>query len=98
MTDKIYPGCAAMTYCDAKRTHRLNAKNLWGFSLDTLARITREHKKARAAGDVRTMERIEYRLTDANFHHEAHILFRGEYEILMEEIRQDRQKQRDPLF
>lgn len=69
------------TITDAERYRigRLNARNGYGLNASQLRRLGYEHKKARRAGDVHTMELIEYRLTDINFHHECSLLHYGEY-------------------
>ena len=76
----IYPGYTAMTTADARAAEQMNQKNGWGITYADLLRLGRRHETARAAGDVRTMEKIEYRLTDINFHTECGQLHRGEYE------------------
>ena len=64
----IYPGCVAMTFDDAKRMDTASKRAGWGLTIDNLKRIIRKHKKARECGDIRTMEMIEYRFEDCNFH------------------------------
>ena len=68
------------------RIHRINRKNGYGLTPDQLAALTRRHKKARKSGDTHTMELVEYRLTDINFHHECGMMARGEYAELEKEI------------
>lgn len=82
----IYPNCKAMTFDDARHMNALNAKNGYGISSSQLKRLLIAHRKARLSDDFRTMEKIEYRLTDINFHHESALLFRGEYETLKKEL------------
>ena len=45
-----------------------------------LEQMIRNHKNARAVGDKHTMEAIEYRLTDINFHYECGLLHEGKYD------------------
>ena len=83
----IFPGYTALTYDDFHAACRLNAKNGYGFTKTNLSTLAKNHKKARAAGDIRTMEKIECRLTDANFHPECSMLRRSEYKKLLEELK-----------
>ena len=80
MKNNVFPGYTAMTYADAEKVWALNHKNSWGFTVAQLKRLCTEHKKARANGDVRTMEKIEFRLEDCNFHSECSMLAQGDYE------------------
>ena len=82
----IYPGYKAMTEEDAKRIDKLNARNGWGITCDELRAAGKKHFAARTSGDLRTMEKIEYRLTDINFHHEVTLLNAGDYESYFDEI------------
>lgn len=74
--NETYPG---LTNADADRICALNARNGWGLSQNMMERLIREHKKARKHGDVRTMSKIEFRLTDINFHTECGLLKAGKY-------------------
>ena len=82
---EAYPG---MTVGDAKRMDNLNSKNHYGINDIQLTRLINKHKKARAENDQRTMSMIEYRLTDINFHHECGLLYRGEYEEALKEVKE----------
>lgn len=66
---------------------KLNARNHYGISYETLLRLTREHRKACKENDIDKMEAIEYRLTDINFHHECGMLCEGQYDELLKEIK-----------
>ena len=79
----VFPGYKALTYADVTDANRLNRNNDWGFSIKQLKRLGTMHRKAREAGDVRAMEKIEYRLTDCNFHSECSMLEQGDYEAYM---------------
>ena len=81
-----YPGSAAMTWADVRAIDALNRKNGYGISYRELKGLCTRHQRARESGDVRTMEKIEYRLTDINFHHECGMMARGEYAELREEL------------
>lgn len=72
-------GCKAMTWEDAEEMEKLNLENGWGFSDEDLLRIIADYMEAfykhMDAYDneeilkyVRVMEKITWRLTDANFH------------------------------
>lgn len=79
---EVFPG---MTVGDANRIDNLNRRNGYGLTSKQLNRIIQQHKKARAAGDFRTMSMIEYRLTDINFHTECGLLSAGKYEDAQKE-------------
>lgn len=68
-----------LTAKERNAQNALNAKNGYGINAKMLLRLAQNHKKARAANDVKTVAKIEYRLTDINFHHECSLLHRGEY-------------------
>lgn len=82
----VYPGYLAMTYGDAEKMGRLNARNEWGITYDELRGLGKKHAAARKKDDIRTMEKIEYRLDDINFHKESGLLNRGEYDAYMREV------------
>lgn len=79
---EAFPG---MTVGDANRINNLNRRNGYGLTRKELSRIIQKHKKARAAGDFRTMSMIEYRLTDVNYHIECGLLSAGKYEFAEED-------------
>lgn len=78
---------ATLSDADRDRIGRLNARNGYGLNASQLRRLCSEHKAARKAGDVHTMEKIEYRLTDINFHHECSLLAYGHYDQAMDELK-----------
>ena len=82
----IYPGYKEMTFGDARAASALNRKNHYGISYRELKGLCTRHQTARKNGDSRTMEKIEYRLTDINFHHECGMMHRGKYDALREEL------------
>ena len=84
--DTIYPGCTAMTWSDARTMDALNRKNQWGLTMRQLKNALSAHEYARATGNTRRMEMIEYRLTDINFHHECAMMHHGQYDELRAEI------------
>ncbi len=46
----------------------------------------KKHQHAREIGDKKMMEKIEYHLTDINFHYECGLLITGQYDKLPEVI------------
>ena len=82
----VYEGCKEMTYGDARHAQSINRKNDYGISYAQLKALCTRHEKARKINDIRTMEKIEYRLTDINFHYECGMMHHGEYEKLREEL------------
>ena len=76
----IYYGCKAMTFADAKRLDAASRRAGWGFTVDNLKRLIRKHQKARECGDIRTMEMIEYRFEDCNFHTINGFIHEGRYD------------------
>ena len=79
MTDIHPKGCKAMTWEDAEEVEKLNQLNGWGVSASDALRFVADHMDAYLDSEeetkpeniercVRVMERIEWRLTDANFH------------------------------
>lgn len=77
-----------MTYDDLKeedkdRMRKLNHYNRWGLSNKQLARLTKEHRKAKLSGDEYTCLLIEYRLCDINFHTEVDLLHAGKHETVL---------------
>lgn len=47
----------------------------------------KKHQHAREIGDKKTMEKIEYYLTDINFHYECGLLISRQYDKLPEVIK-----------
>lgn len=86
MNNAIYPGCKAMTEHDAHMIDVLNRKNSWGITYRELKGLCTRHQNARKNNDIRTMEKIEYRLTDINFHWECGMMHQGKYAELREEL------------
>ena len=80
-----YPG---LTTEDVRNIYNLNQRNHYGISYIALIRLTKQHERARNVLDERTKSKIEFRLTDLNFHHECAMLCDGEYQQLLDELRQ----------
>jgi hypothetical protein len=62
------------------RIELLNSKNGYVITDKEFKSLVTKHKKAREKNDTHTMEKIEYRLTDINFHSECRLLKQGKYE------------------
>lgn len=77
-----YPG---MTYGDVRRIDIKNTNNHYGISYGEIIRLAKQHRVARKKNDLRTMSKIEYRLTDINFHYECGLMSSGEYDKLIKE-------------
>ena len=69
-----------LTHSERRQLNNKNAANSYGISKDELLRLCKKHQRARENFDVKTMAKIEYRLTDINFHYECGLLFAGRYE------------------
>lgn len=69
-----------LTEKETEELNRINAENGWGIDLDELSDLIHQHENARKNGDEKIMAKIEYRLTDINFHTECGLLSRGEYD------------------
>lgn len=65
-----------------------NVKTHYGLSEKQLAALVKKHKSARKKADYRTMAKIEYRLTDINFHWACSKMHRGEYKEVLDEIKE----------
>lgn len=66
----------------------LNVKNHYGISKSILISLIKRHKKARDEFDLKTLAKIEYRLTDINFHSECTMLHNGNYDEVMQLVSQ----------
>ena len=89
--ETIHPeGCVAMTWADAERMEKRNEANGWGFGMADCLRMLADHMDADEARNEVTddekflfatakMEKIEWRLEDANFHTFHKMLHDGEY-------------------
>lgn len=92
--------CKAMTWEDAEKMEKLNQECGWGFSTPDLLRFTADHMDAymdineafsseRILEGLRTIECIEWRLTDANFHTFCEALHAHEYNKAINMIAND---------
>ena len=86
--DSIHPeGCIAMTWEDAEEMAKANHDCGWGFSVPDQLRFIADHMDAnydvKDGNDpleaYRCMEKIEWRLEDANFHTLCGFLHDHEY-------------------
>jgi len=69
-----------LTIEERDQINKLNAKNEYGISQPSLQNLIKKHRAARNRNDLHTMEAIEYRLTDINFHSECGLIHKGLYE------------------
>ena len=81
-TDNYWLSTDILTDKDMVRAYRENSKNGYGFTRKQLMRLVYDHEH----GTEHRKRYIEYRLTDANFHHECALLMTGEYSKLRKEI------------
>lgn len=81
---ETYPNCKVLTYRDVEELNDKNFENNWGFTLSELLRMIADHMDNRDSYALRreptyTIEAIEYRLTDCNYHTLAKHLHDGNY-------------------
>ena len=57
-------------------------KDGYSITLEQMKKFFKKHQHAREIGDQKTMEKIEYHLTDINFHYECALLVSGQYDKL----------------
>lgn len=69
-----------LTEKETNRIRALNRRHGYVLYKKEMEKMIRDHKNARAVGDKHTMEAIEYRLTDINFHYECGLLHEGKYD------------------
>ena len=90
MTTEHPVGCAVMTWEDAEAMEKLNAECGWGFNHIDCLRFIITHEEAYNKINVdsmeayRTMECIEWRLEDANFHMLCGLLHKYNYKGALE--------------
>ena len=70
----------ALSQEETRELDKLNADSHWSFDYDQLMELVAQHRAARERNDEHTMERIEYRLTDCNFHTLCKLLMDAKYE------------------
>ncbi len=76
-----------LTDREIDRIKRVNRRNQYCLTPDMLDTLFKRHERARKSGDAHTMELIEYRLSDVNFHQECGYLIAGQYDKIDEIIR-----------
>lgn len=69
------------------RIQAITRKEQYGITLSQMKKFFKKHQHAREIGDKKTMEKIEYYLTDINFHYECGLLISGQYDKLPEVIK-----------
>ena len=78
-----------LTEKDKDRISKLNAKNSWGLNKSQLLSLINKHQSAREKNDILAMARIEYRLTDINFHSYCSLLENGCYNEAKQKIKEE---------
>ena len=69
-----------LTKREEEQIDRINRQSGYMLYKVEMEQMIRSHKNARAVGDKHTMEAIEYRLTQINFHYERGLLCAGKYD------------------
>lgn len=62
----------------------INTKDRYGLEKEEYMELVEKHKEARSNGDKATMDLIEDRLEDINYHPECSALERGDYELAVQ--------------
>lgn len=75
-----------LTTVERNAQNRINSKNGYGISKSQLIALIKKHEKARNEFDIKTLAKIEYRLTDINFHAECSMLHNGYYDDAMQAV------------
>lgn len=76
-----------LTEQEKVRIQAIIRKRQYGITLSQMKQFFKKHQHAREIGDKKTMEKIEYYLTDINFHYECGLLISGQYDKLSEVIK-----------
>ena len=76
-----------LTEQEKVRIQAIIRKRQYGITLSQMKQFFKKHQHAREIGDKTTMEKIEYYLTDINFHYECGLLISGQYDKLSEVIK-----------
>ena len=76
-----------LTERECDRIRAINRRNEYCLTPTLMQSLFHRHETARKKGDRHTMEAIEYRLTDINFHYECGLLSQGCYDKLDEVLR-----------
>ena len=79
-----------LTEFDKQQQRKINEKYDYEMSKHIMISLIYRHKKARWIDVGLTMAKIEYRLTDINFHHKCSLLSQGKYNELLKEIKGDK--------
>ncbi len=77
--EDIFPGCQGMTYMDAYMAGKRACEDEWGLTREDAERFIKTHFNADMNGDVRWMEKVEYTLSEYNYHSLATLLRGREY-------------------
>ena len=91
--NNYYPNCEALTYEDVDKLNAIIEKKQWGFSFADCLRFIADHMDASAdrskVENIKTLESIEYMLTDCNFHTFCKLLYNEEYVKALEWVRKE---------
>jgi hypothetical protein len=71
---------ATLTMKDRDKISNLNQKHHYALSRNMFKTLITKHKNAREIKDQHTMDLIEYRLTQINFHYGCGLLCTGKYD------------------
>lgn len=77
---------------DMDRMRELNRKSGYRINRTQLLRLITAHEKARNSNDKYTMELLEYRLTQINYHYENGFLCQGKYAELRKSLEVEGEK------
>ena len=83
----VETGKLTVTEQEKVRIQAIIRKRQYGITLSQMKQFFKKHQHAREIGDKKTMEKIEYYLTDINFHYECGLLISGQYDKLSEVIK-----------
>ncbi len=76
-----------LTAQEKVRIQAIIRKRQYSITRSQMKQFFKKHQHAREIGDKKTMEKIEYHLTDINFHYECGLLVSGQYDKLPEVIK-----------
>ena len=76
-----------LTEQEKVRIQAIIRKRQYSITRSQMKQFFKKHQHAREIGDKKTMEKIEYHLTDINLHYECGLLVSGQYDKLPEVIK-----------
>jgi hypothetical protein len=78
-----------LTAAEKAEIDKMNADSHYGISYETLEELILEHHSARLHSQYREMARIEYRLTDINYHIVCQLLATGKYDEALQRVKEE---------